>query len=259
LGHIPITVYQAQSIRDIISAMKVGRTIALFVPLLLIAAFLLSARITPSQSTYLVRGQVVDESGGLVGESSVRLYSAQVVRDLIADGDGQFEFKNVPKGTYELEVSEKGFVTRTVDFEIAEKSPEPLSIKLHVGSYSQCGPMYQGVRVTYEMRSGKVDLLGVTRDQVMARRPGVRVKLVNNGTSQETLSNEKGEFTFSNLEPGKYSLQSAPTTEGYFALPARVWITRENIAKVVVTLVDGWYVCHGQPDPGSDIPLESPL
>jgi carboxypeptidase family protein/prealbumin domain-containing protein len=238
---------------------KVGRTIALVVPLLLIAAFLLSARITLSQSTYSVRGQVVDMSGGSAGETSVRLYSAQVVRDQVADGDRQFEFKNLPKGTYELEVSAKGFVTRTVDFEIAEKSPEPLSIKFHMdtGGYSQCGPLYQGVSVTYEMRSGKVDLVGVARDQFMARRPGVRVKLVNKGTSQETLSNDKGEFTFSDLEPGKYSLQLTPTTEGYSALPARVWITRENIAKVGVTLVDAWYICHGGPSDGSLIPLES--
>jgi hypothetical protein len=226
--------------------MKAARIIALA----FLAFFLFSTQIAPSQSTYSIRGQVVDESGAWVSGASVRLYSAQRVLDLRADGDGKFEFANVPKGTYELAGSSAGFLPGTVDVEIAEKVPEPFSIVLHVGRFGSGGYAYctvqeddinkvvasVGLRVSYEKRSGKMDLSGVERDQFGSPLLGVIVKIVREGTMRETVSNEKGEFTFSGLEPGKYSLQS--THEDYSDIPGKVWITRENVAKAAVTLVE---------------------
>jgi hypothetical protein len=232
--------------------MKVGRIIALGVPLVLTAAFMFSAPITLSQSTYTVRGQVVDVSGGWVPGASVRLYSAQGVLDLRADGDGKFEFKNLPTGTYELEGSSAGLITGTVDFEIAQKSPEPISILLNVWSCHICTVpqnnkdrivAWVGVQVTYDKRSDKMDLVGVERDQFGSPLPAVVVKLVKESASLPTVSDEKGEFTFSGIEPGKYSLQS--THAGYRDLPATVWITREKIVRGAVTLVESWRICGG--------------
>jgi hypothetical protein len=224
--------------------MKAARSIALVI-LLLAANFLFSSPIAHSQSTYTIRGQVVDDSGGWVPGASVRLYSVQGVLDLRADGDGKFEFRNVAKGTYELEGSSAGFITGTVDFEIAEKAPDLFSIRLHVGTGGHCiGPSeilfprveaWGRVGVSYKKRSGKVDVVGVERDQFGSPLAAVMVKLVKEGTSQETVSNEKGEFTFNGLQLGKYTLYSYHA--GYLDHPAMVWITRENFVRAVVTLV----------------------
>jgi hypothetical protein len=237
--------------------MKVARNIVFVLPLLT-ATFLFSTLIALGQSTFTVRGQVVDPSGAWVPGASVRLYSAQGVHDLRADGDGKFQFTNLPKGAYELEASSSGFVAGTVDFEIAEKAPEPFSILLRIGEGGGCSVLqhdsdrvvsWVGVRVSYKKRSDKMDLVGVERDQFGFPLPGVMVKLVKQGTPQETVANEKGEFTFSGLELGKYSLQS--THAGYQDLPTTVWITRENIVKAVVTLVESWRFCGGKIGPNS--------
>ena len=209
-----------------------------------------STPIALSQSTYTIRGQVVDESGGWVPAASVRLYSAQRVLDLRAGEDGKFEFASVPKGTYELAGSAAGFLPGTADFEIAEKVPGPFSILLRVGRVGSGGhPICivqeddmkkvmasVGLRVSYEQRSDKMDLIGVERDQSGSPLPRAMFEIVRGDKSWETVSNEKGEFTFSGLEPGKYSLQS--THEGYSNLSGRVWITHENIVKAVVTLIE---------------------
>ena len=231
-------VYQAQPARVNIGIMKARRTIALGIPFLLIAAFVLSAPDIVSQSTYSVRGQVIDVAGGWVPGASVRLYSAQRVLDLRADWDGKFEYKNVPTGIYELEGLAAGFNIGTVDFEIAEKSPEPFSIKLSPGQDSHFPVRWVKVSVSYEKRSGKVDMVGEVRDKSGSPVPAVKIKLAKGGTSQETRSNLSGDFTFSEVEPGKYSLQSSPAQQGYFAPPATVWITRENVINVVLTLID---------------------
>lgn len=230
-------------------AMKAARSIAL-VFLLSTTNFLFSVPNAFSQAVYAVRGRVVDETGGWVPGASVRLYSEQSVRDLRADGDGTFEFTNVPKGTYELEGSATGFNTGTVDFEIAEEAPGPFSILLRVREGGGCAVVqsdndkvvaWVGASISYEKRSDKVDLVGVERDQFGYPLPSVAVKLVKGGASRETVSNEKGEFTFFGLEPGKYSLQS--NRPKYQDLATTVWITRENVIKTVVTLVESWRFC----------------
>src|ERR1700719_390260 len=117
--------------------MKAARCIALVI-LLFTAALLCTTPIALSQSTYTIRGEVVDDSGGGVPGASVRLYSVQGVLDLRAGGDGKFEFRNVAKGTYELEGWSAGFITGTVDFEMSEKAPDPFSIRLHLVTGGHC-------------------------------------------------------------------------------------------------------------------------
>jgi hypothetical protein len=226
--------------------MKAARSLAL-VLFLLTTDFFFPTHIAFSQSAYTIRGQVLDETGGWVPGASVRLYSAQRVLNLRADGDGRFEFTNLVKGNYELMGSSAGFIQGTVDFEIAEKAPEPFLIILHVGTGARCtvvsleeqsaevvGPV--GVDLSYEKRSGKSDLEGVVRDELGSRLSNVTLKLVRIGASHETTSNDKGEFSYAGLEPGKYILYSP--LAGYWDAPQSVWVTSSNLARVIVTLGD---------------------
>jgi hypothetical protein len=231
--------------------MKASRSIAL-VLLLLTATFFFPTTVALSQSMFTVRGQVVDVTGGLVPSAIVRLYSAQGILDQRTDGDGRFQFTNVPKGIHELEGASTAFIPGTVDFEIDGKTPDPFKITLGVGQGGGCSVQqndadrivaWLGTSVAYEKRYDKVDVTGVERDQFGSPLPAVMVKLTRAGVSREVMSSGKGEFTFSGLDPGKYSLQS--TRAGYHDLPTIVWITRENIVKIVFTLVESWRFCGG--------------
>jgi len=223
--------------------MKAVRSIAI-VFFFLTANFLFSIPNALCQSTYIIRGRVVDESGGYIPGASVYLYSVERVLEVKADGDGRFEFPNVAKGSYELEGSYLGFERRGLDFEIAEKVPEPFSIMLLIGgTHSYCtvlqtdgGARPVGVDVSYENRSGKVDLMGLVRDELGSPLSNVILNLVREGASHETTSNDKGEFTYTGLEPGKYTLHSPRA--GYWDIPHSVWVTRDNLTRSVVTLAD---------------------
>jgi len=205
---------------------------------------MISTPIALSQSMYTIRGRVVDQSGANASGALVGLYSLRRAFQSKVDWDGRFDFADVPGGRYELDVSLTGFKTKTIDFEITERAPEPISITLEIGPGGHCTitelpagsvPLVEG-RVTYEKRSSKIDLEGVVRDQFGSPLSAVTVNLVGEGVARTTVSDEKGEFSFTGLEPGKYTLKSSH--KGYGDRPAIVWITRDNLTKAVVALVD---------------------
>ena len=228
--------------RVILGVVKIARTIVL-VLVFLAVPFLICAPFTLSQSGITIRGQVKDVTGSIVPGALVRLYSVERVLDLKSGYDGEFAFANIAKGKYELEASYPGFITKILAVEITEKVPESFSIKLDVGSGGHCmvvglpaGVTWVQGAISYEKRSSQMDLVGLVSDQFGSPLSAVTVKLVREGASHATVSNEKGEFAFTGLEPGKYSLQS--TYKGYGDHPSSVWITRENLTKAVVALVD---------------------
>jgi hypothetical protein len=222
-----------------------GYNIRLLAPLLV--GVLISARVARSQSGVTLSGNVMDVSGGIVPGASVHLYSVKGFRETKTDNSAAFEFVNVDPGKYELEVTSPGFRSVTIkDIEIIDKTREPLLIKLHVGSGGHCtvmglgGPgesrFSAGANISYEERVDKVDVRGLVRDDLGSALAGVKVKLVGGGQFRTAVSNGRGEFEFSGVDPGKYTLTSSQV--GFWDVSRYVWIMQKNLSGVIITLPD---------------------
>jgi hypothetical protein len=231
---------------DIFQTMRIaGCNIRLLAPLLV--GVLISAPVVRSQSGVTLSGNVMDVSGGIVPGASVQLYSVKGFRETKTNNRATFEFVNVDPGKYELEVTSPGFRSVTIkDIEIIDKTPEPLSIKLHVGSGGHCtvmglgGPgesrFSAGANISYEERVDKVDVRGLVRDDLGSALVGVKVKLEGGGQIRTAVSNGRGEFEFSGVDPSKYTLTSSQV--GFWDISRYVWIMQKNLSRVIVTLPD---------------------
>ena len=74
-----------------------------------VAASMIAAA-TPAQAqTGAVSGMVVDESGAVVPGATVQLNGPTAHLTTVTASKGEYSFKNVPEGTYQLVVSLAGF------------------------------------------------------------------------------------------------------------------------------------------------------
>jgi iron complex outermembrane receptor protein len=82
--------------------------------------------ISPSVCGGTLTGRIVDESGGgAVAGATVTVRSADAsLKPVVtaADRDGKFELENIPAGTYNLEVSSIGFVTKSLSSIVVPES-----------------------------------------------------------------------------------------------------------------------------------------
>ncbi len=173
----------------------------------------------------------------------MRLYSTKGLRETKANDVGRFEFTNIGSGKYEFEVTSPGFNKVTKDIEIGPGSQEPIAVKLRVGQGGHCAPMGPvagtnslGADIVYVKRFDKVDVKGVVVDDLGSPLAGVTVKLEGSGPLWTTISSGQGEFEFSNIESGKYILASS--LGGYWDIARYLWVMRENLTKVTVTVPD---------------------
>jgi hypothetical protein len=193
-----------------------------------------------SQSGVTVNGVILDVTGGAVAGASVRLYSMDRVRETRAGADGQFAFPGLAAGTYDLESSFPGFRTQTIEnIAITDKVPEPFSFKLQPGIGDSCAEIgteggYYGAFASYQGRLNEVDVAGIVRDRLGSSLSHAALKLVRADESHSIVSNDSGEFDFANLPPGKYVLNVS--LDGYWGVSRNLWLTRENLAKLTVTL-----------------------
>jgi uncharacterized surface anchored protein len=221
---------------------------------LLLGACLLNAPYAWGQSGVSLRGTVLDASGGAIQGAPLALYSADRVRIISSDQHGNYEFTNLLPGTYELEVdSPPGFKRQKIQtIEINDKPPEAIYFKLEPGAGG--GPcMVTEAKptdipppktvVSYEKRGDSTQVVGVVHsyqnDRPLLLLPSATVKLVlisKSGDPRVIESNEKGEFRFTGLEPGKYELLALH--EGYHDLtPVLLWVARENLTRVSLDMV----------------------
>jgi hypothetical protein len=210
----------------------------------LLVGVLISTAIAHSQSGVTLRGNVTDQSGAPIPGASVRIYSIKGTSETKAGSDARFEFTNLDLGKYELEATFRGFKTVAKNIEISDKAPAFLSIVLRVGEGGHCtvmglgGPneskFSPGADISYVKRVDMVDVRGIVRDDLGSALAGVTVKLKGTGPFRTNVSNGKGEFEFSSVEPGKYILTSSQA--GFHDISRYLWIMQENLSKVIVTL-----------------------
>src|SRR5262252_10387609 len=87
--------------------------------LMLIAAgiFLLTylGQAVATQQSGEISGVVTDEFANVIAGATIHLYSLDRVLQTKSDATGHFRLSNVPVGTYELEVTNGSFKTKTID------------------------------------------------------------------------------------------------------------------------------------------------
>ena len=204
------------------------------------------------QSGFSLTGTVQDLFGGIIPGASLVLYSSDRVRAISSDGQGDFEFTNLLPGTYDLKVDSKGFKRQKIEnFKIADKPPKAILVKLDVGTGGGCVVREQrpgdipgpNTLVSYDKRVDSTQVVGVAHsyqnDRLLPLLPKAKVELISISKSGEPRvieSNDKGEFRFAGLEPGKYEVHASH--EGYRDLfPVRLWVTRENLTRISLDMV----------------------
>jgi hypothetical protein len=238
----------------------------LSVPGLLLAAWLLCVPIAGGQSNTRLEGRlegtVLDESGAVIAGATVILFSDDRVRTAKTNDIGEFAFASLPPDARYIEISSPGFFAAS--FAVTNEIPKQLTVTLHVGSCTQCvavtaaipGEVLAPPQVSYEERSGDVLLSGAVINSSGAplahaaltliqadlnaplgtwppdpyRRPSMGERTFKGTVAAEGVSDEKGEFRFTNLKPGRYTLTAI--FDHHFSWRTDFWIARENLTRL---------------------------
>lgn len=184
------------------------------------------------QAVARLNGVVLDQAGAEVPGSSVTLFSLAKVRETTTDESGKFEFGALPAGTYELRVERPGFQTWTMEsLRVDESMTRTVSITLQVGPTGGCDQMLP--TISYEERPDRVNLVGTVSDYSKGPldKAVVTITLDRSGRDDWTETGRNGEFNFSGLEPGKYTLKVV--RKGYVERAGiSFWVTESSLTKI---------------------------
>jgi len=184
------------------------------------------------QSTAQIKGVIRGPQSLIMAGVTLNLLSAERARTTKTDENGKFEFLDLPLSTYELQVRQAGVKPVPVqEISFSEPAVRQISIVLQL-SASECFPPIQAA---YEARAGKTNLAGKIAAFTSSASPVENASLI--ATHKETRtthvvnSNEKGQFQFDSLEPGKYTLK---ISHQEYSEPAGIdfWVTRENLTRL---------------------------
>jgi hypothetical protein len=184
------------------------------------------------QSTAQIRGVVRGPHGAVFKGVTLNLLSLERARKTETDENGKFKFLDLPLGTYELQVRQAGVAQVPVqEISFSEPAVREVSIVLQLAA-SECFPKTQAA---YEDRSDKTNLVGNIANFSTSASPvknaTVTATHIETGTMHVVNSNEKGDFQFVSLEPGKYTLKVSH--QEYSELVGiDFWVTRENLTRL---------------------------
>jgi len=234
----------------------------------LLGLYLLCFGAVHAQTGRIFEGKVQDQTGGVVFGAYVTLFSEERVLTTKTDENGRFKFSGLPSGPGYIEASFPGFFSSTIL--ITDKTPEQVSFTLAVGwgqSISmECPPNFAlPPSVAYEERAGSLQLTGTVTNLLGVPSPlthlalfradinatvttlrnlrpfaGMTERSFDQRLVAEVVTNEKGEFQLSDLEPGWYSLESArdgyaivgPWYNIYELRGVRFWIASKNLTRL---------------------------
>lgn len=86
-----------------------------------------------------LRGKITDQNGAVIPGVRMELSrkKGSKTRKLRADGNGSFEFVNLPAGKYQIKAKLDGFKTTIIeDIELGDEETKSLDIEMEVGSIS---------------------------------------------------------------------------------------------------------------------------
>jgi hypothetical protein len=215
--------------------------------------------LTQAQSGTTLSGVLRDKRGDVITGASVCLYSKNKKAKRTSDETGQFEFSNLPPGTYRLEAKKFGFETAVVQplhIKLGEAHVPALTITMNVAVMDSCS---EASSVSYEERKpDAAPLVGRIQPSPPAPEPVVTwpsapqppatwpyvpfsqatvelLKVDGNQVVASTHPNIHGEFEFTGLQIGAYVLRAR--YKGYAdALSAKFQITSEDVTTVMVPM-----------------------
>jgi Carboxypeptidase regulatory-like domain len=205
---------------------KIARKLVFFFGLLI----LVCAPTTPSGIGARIEGTVLDRAGADISGAIVRLFSLERVVETKTDDRARFEFSALSPGSYDLQVELQGFETGTVaNMQIADNIIQQLSIALQIESR----PCNVRPAVSFERRPDKPNLKGSVSDLFDGplKNAKVTIKSSESGQIHVASSNDRGEFQFIGLEPGKYVLRAAHA-DYRDSLGTDLRITRDNLTNL---------------------------
>ncbi len=152
---------------------------------------------TPEISTSTITGKVEDQDGVDVENATVKLFDTEFnpIKHTMTNADGNYTFQNVPRGDYIVYAVKDGYSLST---------KRPLT---YTGVDIRLNDLIISEDTTYT----KGNLYGYVFDDHGYEFSGAVVKLVDdtNITVAETVSAKDGEFIFSKLDAGTYTLSAS--------------------------------------------------
>lgn len=180
------------------------------------------------------------ESGGVVANARVLLYSTQSMSETTSDADGKFTFTGVAPGSYRLSAKAIGFiaVNLTSPFEVGPGQRSPSAIAVHFTKFQNCADSYQ---LSYgETRSAKRARVYIEVLNHVNKRPipGATIVIQQSDRSLTRLSritDHKGKVSISDLNPGFYLI--ATNRKGFHSEEETVWLPTNNPAHLKQFLI----------------------
>jgi hypothetical protein len=185
------------------------------------------------QSTAKIKGVIRGPQNAVMAGITVNLLSVERARTMKTDESGKFEFTELPLSNFELQVRQAAGIKPMPVQEISfsEPSTRQVSIVLQLVA-PECFPK---IEAAYENRIGRTNLSGKIAKFSSSNTPlkngRITATHIGTGTTRVVNSNEKGDFEFVNLEPGKYTLKVSH--QGYSGLAGiDFWVTAENLTRL---------------------------
>jgi Carboxypeptidase regulatory-like domain len=236
----------------------------------LLGVYLLCVSALHAQTGRMFEGNVQDQTGGFIAGADVTLFSDDRVLTTKTNENGIFRFSTLPPRPRYVEVSSPGFVSRSIAIAdqsperisftlwIFDSGPHvtvtECSPLIECGPARECGPTDNVLppSASYEERSGNIQLTGTVTDlsrvslrftsitlsqadldtPVRDRPQGIamRERFLKESVVAEVVSNDRGEFQFTDLEPGWYTLKA--TLDGYSNASVKFWVAHQNLTKL---------------------------
>jgi len=183
--------------------------------------FLLLVAVSDGEAGDL-RGKVIDPTGAGIERAFVVLRvvgSKESLQTIGTDEKGGFVFADVASGSYELEVSSPGFVTRTMSAQVMDAQETQIApVSLAIAAIPLCEREWLGPpTVSCEPIGRQATMLeGRVKEPLNSPLAHVIVSLSKIGREAESLATQtdaKGQFIFRRVMPGLYTLRA--THPGY--------------------------------------------
>jgi len=219
-----------------------------------IAANLVIVTIALAQSQRSLNVSVITKRGHPVPGVALVLAGDDRVRSGTTNAKGQFEFGDLPDLRFALDASYLDFpIAAMRDIELPKQGPKSLSITLDppggyfargLGSGGECmlvnvesvpggiGPISYDVRESKVSVAGTINILGPGLKTMAGRATIVALRADQPETPiAEVESDDRAEFHFDDLEPGKYRLRLSHKGS-YTGTTIAFWVASQNTTRL---------------------------